>query len=148
MTVDEFRALALSLPRAIEKPHFDRASFRVDAPRGKTIATLLERDETANVFLNVEEQDLLIHADPTVFSKVPTKWGDKGATTIQLGAADRLQDVPRPALGREICPEAPAKAIGHTTSARIQSTRFTHMGDRREFSAHSPFTCLLFNLSD
>jgi len=90
MTVDEFRALALSLPRAIEKPHFDRASFRVDAPRGKTIATLLERDETANVFLNVEEQDLLIHADPTVFSKVPNKWGDKGATTIELGDADRL----------------------------------------------------------
>ena len=90
MTVDEFRALALSLPRAIEKPHFDRASFRVDAPRGKTIATLLERDETANVFLSVEEQDLLIQADPTVFSKVPNKWGDKGATTIELGDADRL----------------------------------------------------------
>lgn len=90
MTVDEFRTLALSLPRAIEKPHFDRASFRVDAPRGKTIATLLERDETANVFLSVEEQDLLIQADPTVFSKVPNKWGDKGATTIELGDADRL----------------------------------------------------------
>lgn len=88
MTVDEFRALALSLPQAIEKPHFERASFRVDAPRGKTIATLLEQDASANVFLTVEEQELLIGAEPTIFSKVPNKWGDKGATTIALSAVD------------------------------------------------------------
>ncbi|MEM7459823.1 MAG: MmcQ/YjbR family DNA-binding protein [Pseudomonadota bacterium] len=88
MTVDEFRAMALSLPQAIEKPHFDRASFRVDAPRGKTIATLLEADASANVFLTVEEQEMLIGAEPGIFSKVPNKWGDKGATTIALAAVD------------------------------------------------------------
>ncbi|MCR9196693.1 MAG: MmcQ/YjbR family DNA-binding protein [Hyphomonas sp.] len=88
MTVDEFRTMALSLPHAIEKPHFDRASFRVDAPRGKTIATLLEANATANVFLSVEEQEMLIGAEPQVFSKVPNKWGDKGATTIALAAVD------------------------------------------------------------
>ncbi len=88
MTVDEFRALALSLPRMIEKPHFERASFRVDAPRGKTVATLLEKDATANVFLNVEEQEMLIGAEPEIFSKVPNKWGDKGATTITLARVD------------------------------------------------------------
>ena len=90
MTVDEFRALALSLPHAIEKPHFDRASFRVDAPRGKTIATLLEAEATANVFLTVEEQEMLIGAEPAIFSKVPNKWGDKGATTIELANADEI----------------------------------------------------------
>ncbi len=88
MTADEFRALALSLPQAIEKPHFERASFRVDAPRGKTIATLLEQDASANVFLTVEEQEMLIGAEPNIFSKVPNKWGDKGATTIALSAVD------------------------------------------------------------
>jgi hypothetical protein len=88
MTVDEFRALALALPHAIEKPHFERASFRVDAPRGKTIATLLEADATANVFLSAEEQEMLISAEPGMFSKVPNKWGDKGATTIALAAVD------------------------------------------------------------
>ena len=88
MTVDEFRALALSLPHAIEKPHFDRASFRVDAPRGKTIATLLEADATANVFLTVEEQEMLIGAEPNIVSKVPNKWGDKGATTMALAKLD------------------------------------------------------------
>jgi len=89
MTVDEFRALALSLPHAIEKPHFERASFRVDAPRGKTIATLLEAEATANVFLSVEEQEMLISAEPEIFSKVPNKWGDKGATTIALSAVNK-----------------------------------------------------------
>lgn len=88
MTNDEFRALALSLPHAIEKPHFDRASFRVDAPRGKTITTMLEVAATANVFLTVEEQEMLIGAEPQIFSKVPNKWGDKGATTITLAAVD------------------------------------------------------------
>ena len=90
MTVDDLRTLALSLPRAIEKPHFDRVSFRVDAPRGKTIATMLETDGTANVFLSVEEQEMLIAAEPEVFSKVPNKWGDKGATTICLSATDSV----------------------------------------------------------
>ncbi|MEO0607742.1 MAG: MmcQ/YjbR family DNA-binding protein [Pseudomonadota bacterium] len=89
MDIDEFRQLALSLPYAIEKPHFDRASFRVDAPRGKTIATLLESAATANVFLTVEEQEILIGADPSIFSKVPNKWGDKGATCIRLSAVDK-----------------------------------------------------------
>ena len=88
MTVDEFRTLVLSLPLAIEKPHFERASFRVDAPRGKTIATMLESEATANVFLSVEEQEMLIAAEPAIFSKVPNKWGDKGATTITLQKAD------------------------------------------------------------
>lgn len=88
MTVDDFRTLALSLPMSIEKPHFDRASFRVDAPRGKTIATMLESQATANVFLSVEEQDMLIAAEPSIFSKVPNKWGDKGATTIALQQTD------------------------------------------------------------
>lgn len=88
MTVDEFRALALSLPHTIETPHFERASFRVDAPRGKIIATLLAAEATANVFLTVAEQTLLIDAEPAIFSKVPNKWGDKGATTIALAAVD------------------------------------------------------------
>ncbi|MEM9054798.1 MAG: MmcQ/YjbR family DNA-binding protein [Pseudomonadota bacterium] len=88
MRPEAFRALALSLPHTIEKPHFERASFRVDAPRGKTIATLLEADATANVFLTVEEQEMLIAAEPAVFSKVPNKWGDKGATTIELAKTD------------------------------------------------------------
>ena len=90
MTVDEFRTLALTFPKAIEKPHFNRASFRVDVSRGKVFATLLETEATANIFLSVGEQEILIASEPSIFSKVPNKWGDKGATTIALANSDEI----------------------------------------------------------
>lgn len=116
MTVDEFRTLALSLPQVIEKPHFERASFRVDTPRGKTVATLLEKDASANVFLSVEEQEMLIGAEPEIFSKVPNKWGDKGATTITLARTD--ETTARSALTLSWKHAAPAKL--HTLLTSIK----------------------------
>lgn len=85
---DRLREIALGFPHAIERPHFDWASFRVDAPRGKIFATLPPHLEFANVFLNVEEQTMLVDAEPAIFQKVPNKWGDKGATSIILNACD------------------------------------------------------------
>ena len=88
MTVDDFRTPALSLSMVAEKSHFNRERLSVDAPGGKTIATILESKTTANVFLSLEEQEMLIAAEPSIFSKVANKWGDKGATTIALEQAD------------------------------------------------------------
>lgn len=88
MTGNEFKRLALSLPHAVEKPHFDRSSFRVDAPKGKIFATLPPDAETANIFLTPDEQGVLIAAEPDVFFKVPNKWGDKGATSLRLKLLD------------------------------------------------------------
>ena len=88
LSVDELRRLALSLPYASEKPHFDRAGFRVDVPKGKMFCTLLEAQATANVFLSVDEQLMLVEAEPGIFSRVPNKWGEKGATTLALGNCD------------------------------------------------------------
>jgi len=85
---EEFRRIALSLPQALEKPHHDRAGFRVDAPKGKMFATMLSDESSANVFLSREEQDILCAAEPHIFKPVPNKWGEKGATTIRLDAAD------------------------------------------------------------
>lgn len=90
MTIDAdaLRKIALGFPRALEKPHFDRASYRVDVARGKIFCTVAPDRMTANVFLTVDEQALLIEAEPDIFSKVPNKWGEKGATTICLSACD------------------------------------------------------------
>ncbi len=87
-TVADFRKFALSMPYALEKAHFDRSGFRVDAPRGKIFATMPSGETEANVFLSFEEQELLCLAEPGVFFPVPNKWGEKGATTIRLAAAD------------------------------------------------------------
>ncbi len=88
MTNEELRALALSFPYACEKPHFERASFRVDLPKGKIFATLLEADQSVNLMLTPDEQAMLVHAEPELFSKIPNKWGDQGATTLALPACD------------------------------------------------------------
>jgi hypothetical protein len=90
ITADRFRAIALGLPRALEKPHFDRAGFRVDVPKGKMFCTLAGDAETCNVFLTPEEQAMLVGAEPGIFFKVPNKWGDNGATSIRLGVCDEL----------------------------------------------------------
>lgn len=82
------RAEALKLPRAIERPHFDWASFRVDAPKGKIFCTLPPHHEFSNVFLTVEEQQMLCAAEPGIFFAVPNKWGEKGATSIRLAVCD------------------------------------------------------------
>lgn len=85
---EELRAEALSLPRAMERPHFDWASFRVDAPKGKIFCTLPPHHEFSNVFLTVDEQQMLCAAEPDIFFPVPNKWGEKGATSIRLAACD------------------------------------------------------------
>ena len=85
----DFRRIALSMPYAFENPHHDRAGFRIDAPKGKMFATMIAEETEANVFLSVEEQDMLCAAEPDIFYPVPNKWGEKGATTIRIGAADQ-----------------------------------------------------------
>jgi len=86
----ELRKIALTFPHAIERPHFDWASFRVDKPKGKLFATLPPHHEFTNVFLTPEEQAMLVEAEPGIFFKVPNKWGDKGATSIRLAQVDAL----------------------------------------------------------
>ena len=88
ITADDFRRIALAFPHAIEKPHFERTSFRVDAPKGKIFATMLMDGASANLMLSRDEQDMLCAADPDVFMPVPNKWGEKGATTLLLANTD------------------------------------------------------------
>lgn len=85
---EKLRAEALKLPRAIERPHFEWASFRVDAPKGKIFCTLPPHHDFSNVFLTPDEQRMLCEAEPDIFFPVPNKWGEKGATSIRLKACD------------------------------------------------------------
>ena len=90
VTGEDLRQLAMSLPHVIEKPHFERTSFRVSAPRGKIFATMLEAQGSANMMLSPEEQQMLCAAEPDMFSPVPNKWGEKGSTTIDLHQTDKV----------------------------------------------------------
>jgi hypothetical protein len=77
------RTIALGLEGTEEKPHFDRAAFRV-----RRIYVRLAADGlTANVKLLPEEQLLKCEVAPELFSPVPNAWGRQGWTVINLREA-------------------------------------------------------------
>lgn len=85
MTANEFRALALSLPEAVESSHMDHPDFRV---RKKIFATLGSPDESfAMVKLTPQQQTDFVAEDPHIFRPVSGGWGRGGATNVVLEEA-------------------------------------------------------------
>lgn len=82
MNAEKFIALALSFPGAEQKPHFERAGFKVAGK--KMFATYLAKDNTANIFLTPREQAVFCKMDNNNIYPVPNKWGEQGATTFDL----------------------------------------------------------------
>jgi hypothetical protein len=107
MRQDEFRALALSFPGAVEAGHFDTADFRV---RNRIFATLREADGRAVLKLSPDEQQLLVETTPDLFVPVKGSWGLKGWTRIALDAADA--DTVRHAMAMAWRSVAPRKLVG------------------------------------
>jgi hypothetical protein len=119
VSASRFRKVALALPEAIEGAHQGHADFRV----GKRIfATLGYPDESwGMVKLTVEQQAILVDAEPEIFRPVPGGWGKHGATNVRLAKADAktLQS----ALGmawRNIAPKSliDVKKPGHSRRER------------------------------
>jgi hypothetical protein len=82
MTPDSFRRLALKLPDAIESAHMGHADFRIG---GKIFATLgYPHDGFAALMLTPEDQDAFVKMHPKAFAPVRNKWGEQGATNVEL----------------------------------------------------------------
>lgn len=86
MDVHQFRALALSFPDVTETPHFERTSFRY---RKKIFATLSEKEGLACLMLTPEDQDVFVAMGKPAVYPVPNKWGEKGATYVDLNEVNR-----------------------------------------------------------
>ncbi len=84
MTPEDVRRIALDLPGATEKSHFDKPDFRV---RDRVFATLPE-DGNAVVKLTRDQQELMCASEPAVFQPVNGGWGKQGWTRLMLGSAD------------------------------------------------------------
>ena len=82
VTVETFRQMALSLPGAIELPHFEKASFRVNK---RIFATLDEKKKTAVLMFSPLEQSVFCVFDKAIIYPVPGGWGKQGATIFELG---------------------------------------------------------------
>ncbi|MEO6253064.1 MAG: MmcQ/YjbR family DNA-binding protein [Ferruginibacter sp.] len=82
VTVETFRQMALALPDAIELPHFDRASFRINK---RIFATLHEQKKIAVLMFSPLEQSVFCAFDKNIIYPVPGGWGKQGATIFELG---------------------------------------------------------------
>jgi hypothetical protein len=87
ITEDTFTEMALSFPGTEKTPHFERIGFRITGKR--MFATYLSANNTANVFLTPSEQKLFCKMHPAGIYPVPNKWGEKGATTMELAKLPR-----------------------------------------------------------
>jgi hypothetical protein len=108
MSVARFRKTALSLPDALEGAHHGTTDFRV---KKRIFATLGYPDaDWGMVKLTVEQQSVLVEAEPEIFRPVPGGWGKGGATNVRLAKADAT--TLRSALTmawRNIAEKSPAK---------------------------------------
>lgn len=86
MSPDDARRIALSLPEAEEKSHFDKPDFRV---RNKIFASLPPGGK-AVVKLTPEQQEIMCGAEPAIFQPVKGGWGRQGWTEVMLANADEL----------------------------------------------------------
>ena len=91
MTLEQIRTYALSLPEAMEQPHFDRTSFRV---RGKIFATARESEPYIHVFVDESVREPALAMHPEWIEKL--FWGHKVVgLRIDLGKAqaDALEEL-------------------------------------------------------
>jgi len=85
MTPNEFRKLALSLPETEESAHMNHPDFRVG---GKIFATLgYPNTDRGMVKVTPVEQEMLVSAEPSVFTPETGAWGRAGCTRVNLKAA-------------------------------------------------------------
>src|ERR1700712_1401782 len=86
MSPQAFRKIALDLPGVIEGLHQGHADFRAG---NRIFATLGYPDDAwAMVKLTLEQQSMLVEAEPAIFRPVPGGWGKRGSTNVRLAAAD------------------------------------------------------------
>lgn len=81
ITLDEYRAIALSYPCTTEHPHFNNPSFRF---KNKIFGTYWTEDNKAMLKLSLIDQSIFCSYDSSIFYPVPGGWGKQGATFVNL----------------------------------------------------------------
>ncbi len=79
--IETFKQMALSFDGALELPHFEKASFRIN---NKIFATLDVVNERACVKLNENDQSVFCTINKAIIYAVNNKWGKQGWTLIEL----------------------------------------------------------------
>jgi hypothetical protein len=111
ISINTFRKIALSLPEAVELPHFEKTSFRVEK---KIFATLDMKSNVACIKLSEIDQSVFSAFDNTIIYAVPNKWGKQGWTYIELKKVRK--DLLTDALTTAYCHVAPKRLSGQLNS--------------------------------
>jgi hypothetical protein len=82
VSIETFKQIALSFEGTEVNPHFNRTAFKMINKR--IFATLLEKDETANIKLSIADQEVYCEFDKNAVYPVPNKFGLQGWTTFEL----------------------------------------------------------------
>lgn len=80
--------IGLSLPGVVESTSYGTPSLKLEGKRGKMIARLREDGETLVVRCPIPEREMLVEAEPDVFT-VTDHYRDYDYVLIRLAAADR-----------------------------------------------------------
>jgi hypothetical protein len=91
MTSARARELVLALPGATEHDHFGKGAYRISSAKGKPsriFMTLWIEEQRAVFMLSIDQRTELQTRYPLVFFPVPNRWGEKGATFVELTKAD------------------------------------------------------------
>lgn len=96
ITVQKAREMALSLPDSVELPHFELTSFRVNK---KIFASMDESKKRMCLMLTPIDQSVFCAFDKNIIYPVPNKWGQKGATFVEL-------DKVKPAMLKDLLKQA------------------------------------------
>lgn len=121
MSVGRFRKTALALADATESAHHGKTDFRV----GKRIfASLGHPDENwGTLKLTVEQQAMLVDAEPEIFRPVPGGWGKQGYTNIRLAKADATTLKSALAMAwANVAPQGKAKTPAKTATRVARTT--------------------------
>ena len=112
VTIQTFRQLALSFPGAIELPHFEKTSFRVNK---KIFATLDIKNTRACLLLSETDQSVFSAYDKSVIYPVPNKWGTRGATFVELKNVPKsmLKDALKQAYNKIITKKTRSNNLNH-----------------------------------
>lgn len=81
VSIETYRKLAMSFPEAVELPHFEKTSFRVNK---KIFSTLSEKENIVMVKLSLVDQSVFCDMIDRAFYPVSGAWGKQGATYIDL----------------------------------------------------------------
>lgn len=86
ISASTFRIMALNFDQAIEKPHFEKASFRVKA---KIFATLDIANKKSSLKLTETDQSIYCLIRPVIAVQATGAWGKQGWTVFDLTKVSR-----------------------------------------------------------